>query len=54
MVAAWIESIGLFQKLDAHPLTKTWESPKMGILKHLFGCKGKENMGIAKIFDHFQ
>ena len=54
--------IGLFQKLDTHPLKKTWESPKnfnhalnweIKKNKRFFGCKGKEDMGIPKIFNHF-
>ena len=55
-------AIGLFQKLGAHLIKKTWESKKfyphisLGIFppppkknKHFFGRKGKENMGIPKI-----
>ena len=54
--------IGLFQKLDAHPLKKTWEFQKFWPhfslgntekIKHFFGCKGKEDMGIPKIFNYF-
>ena len=56
---------GLFQKLDAHPLKKIWESLKkfyshfsLGIpppkkINHIFGCKDKEDVEIPKNFDCF-
>ena len=52
---------GLFQKLDVHPLKKTWESQNfnphfsLGIpkkLKHFFGHEGKEDKEIPQN-DHF-
>ena len=54
--------IGLFQKIDAHPPKEDMGIPKMLTtffigksqkIKHFFGCKGKEDTGIPKIFSHF-
>ena len=52
---------GLFQKLDAHPLKKTWLWKKekqyphisLGIIKHFFGRKSNEDMEIPNMSDCF-
>ena len=54
--------IGPYQKLDAHPLKEdmgitnilpTFFIGNIQINKHILGRKGKEDMEIPKIFDHF-